>query len=329
MIAMKVLRDLNVPIKKRIRLIMGTNEESGSKCLEYYVKKEGHVDYGFTPDGEFPGVFGEKGMVAMTYYSKDTNIIDIKGGTAKNVVCPSCTVTVEKANFSRKMLEDEFKNNDFSYEIVEDGDNVSITLNGVAAHASTPELGTNAISYLLEGLRKAGFQDKFVEFYHDHFGLCYDGSGIGAKCEDDYGSLTLNNGVIEMNDGVITGSVDIRFPVSLTSKKVLKMMEGKLEDENGRIEVNGVVEPLFFPPDSPLVTSLLSAYQEVTGDMETEPMTMGGGTYAKGINNTIAFGCAFLGTDYRIHNTNEFVPIDELLKQAEIYVVALLKLLEL
>lgn len=329
MIAMKVLRDLNVPIKKRIRLIMGTNEESGSKCLEYYVKKEGHVDYGFTPDGEFPGVFGEKGMVAMTYYSKDTNIIDIKGGTAKNVVCPSCTVTVEKANFSRKMLEDEFKNNDFSYEIIEDGDNVSITLNGVAAHASTPELGTNAISYLLEGLRKAGFQDKFVEFYHDHFGLSYDGSGIGAKCEDDYGSLTLNNGVIEMNDGVITGSVDIRFPVSLTSKKVLKMMEGKLEDENGRIEVNGVVEPLFFPPDSPLVTSLLSAYQEVTGDMETEPMTMGGGTYAKGINNTIAFGCAFLGTDYRIHNTNEFVPIDELLKQAEIYVVALLKLLEL
>ena len=106
-------------------------------------------------------------------------------------------------------------------------------------------------------------------------------------------------------------------------------MEGKLEDENGRIEVNGAVEPLFFPPDSPLVTSLLSAYQEVTGDMETEPMTMGGGTYAKGINNTIAFGCAFMGTDYRIHNTNEFVPIDELLKQAEIYVVALLKLLAL
>ena len=329
MIAMKVLRDLNIPLKKRIRLIMGTNEESGSKCLEYYVKKEGHVDYGFTPDGEFPGVFGEKGMIAMTYSSKETSIRDIKGGTAKNVVCPSCTITVDKANFSRKKLEDEFKNNDYHYEIVEKGDLVDITLDGVAAHASMPELGMNAISYLLEALRQAGFQDKFVEFYHEHFGLTTDGSGIGAKCEDEYGALTLNNGVISMEDGVITGSVDIRFPVTLTGKKVLKMMDGHLDDENGHIEVNGVVEPLYFALDTPLVKSLLSAYQEVTGDYETEPMTMGGGTYAKGINNTIAFGCAFLGTDYHIHNVNEFVPIDELLKQAEIYTVALMKLLEL
>lgn len=51
MIAMNVLRDLNVPLKKRIRLIMGTNEESGSRCLKHYVEKEGHVTLGFTPDG--------------------------------------------------------------------------------------------------------------------------------------------------------------------------------------------------------------------------------------------------------------------------------------
>ena len=58
-------------------------------------------------------------------------------------------------------------------------------------------------------------------------------------------------------------------------------------------------------------------------------MVIGGGTYAKGLNNTIAFGCAFPGTDYRIHNTNEWCPIDELLKQAEIYVAGIQKLLSL
>ena len=54
MIALKVLKDMNVPLTKRIRLIMGTNEETGSKGLEYYVRKEGSPDYGFTPDGDFP-----------------------------------------------------------------------------------------------------------------------------------------------------------------------------------------------------------------------------------------------------------------------------------
>ena len=63
--------------------------------------------------------------------------------------------------------------------------------------------------------------------------------------------------------------------------------------------------------------------------METQPMTIGGGTYAKSIDNTIAFGCAFPGKDYRIHNTNEWVPVDELLLQAEIYVNAIIKLLNI
>ena len=54
MIALKVIKDMQIPLTKRIRLIMGTNEETGSKGLAYYVKKEGSVDYGFTPDGDFP-----------------------------------------------------------------------------------------------------------------------------------------------------------------------------------------------------------------------------------------------------------------------------------
>lgn len=329
MIAMKVIRDMNIPLNKRIRLIMGTNEETGSKCLEYYVKKEGHVTYGFTPDGDFPGVFGEKGMIGATYRSKQTNIRDIQGGTAKNVVCPTCTITVDKSSFSKRALENNLDNPNLQYEIEENEDTTTITVHGVAAHASLPELGINALSHLLVALKAAGYQDPFVDFYVSHFGLATDGEGIGAKCEDEYGALTLNNGVISMKDGVIEGSIDMRFPVTLTGKKMLKMMDGHLEDENGVIEINYTIEPLFYAPDSPLVKSLAEAYREVTGDQETQLMTMGGGTYAKGIDNTIAFGCAFPNRDHRIHNTNEFVDVEELLKQAEIYVVAIQKLLSL
>ncbi|MBR2844027.1 MAG: dipeptidase PepV [Solobacterium sp.] len=327
MIAMKVLREMNVPLNKRIRLIMGTNEETGSKCLAHYVAKEGHVDLGFTPDGEFPGVHGEKGMIAGVYRSKQTNIRYIQGGTAKNVVCPKCTVRVDKISYSTKALTDWFHNNSIQFTIENTDEYDEITVIGNAAHASTPELGINAISYLMMGLKQAGFQDPFVDFYCSRFGLYYDGTGMGCSCSDEYGALTWNNGLISMKDGVIEGTIDIRFPVQMSARSVVRMMQDNLDHEGGSVEIRNTAEPLFFPQDSQLVQALYSAYTEVTGDTEHEPMTIGGGTYAKGIHNTIAFGCAFPDKDYRIHNTNEYCPIDELLKQAEIYVRAIQNLL--
>ncbi|MBQ6221549.1 MAG: Sapep family Mn(2+)-dependent dipeptidase [Solobacterium sp.] len=327
MIAMKVLRDMNIPMHKRVRLIMGTNEESGSRCLRYYVEKEGHVDFGFTPDGNFPGVYGEKGMVSARYYSKNTNILDIRGGTAGNIVCSKCTVKLKGVCYSTKKLTDFFNNNSIDFAVENNDDIVTITVNGKAAHASTPELGVNAISYLLAGLKEAGLQDPFVDFYCSHIGLNTDGEGLGCKLKDEYGALTLNCGIIQMNDGVIEGTIDIRFPVTMTSKQVIRSMQDHLEDEGGYVEIKFGGEPLFYSPDSVLVSNLLAAYQTVTGDMETQPMTIGGGTYAKGIHNTIAFGCAFPNRDYHIHDANEFVDIDELLLQAEIYAQAIINLL--
>jgi succinyl-diaminopimelate desuccinylase len=329
MIALKVLKDAGVDCSKRIRLIMGTNEESGSRGLQYYVEKEGHVDYGFTPDGDFPGVYGEKGMIGAVYRSKSTSLLDVEGGQARNIVCAKVTAKVAKNTYSGKLLRDYFNNRDIAFEIEEGNAADVLTVYGRAAHASTPEMGVNAISQLFTGLHAAGMQDPFVDFYCSHFGLETNGASLGAALSDEYGSLTLNCGMITMKDGVIEGSIDIRFPVTMTSRQVLKAMEGHLEDEGGKIEIIDTVEPLFFAPDSPLVTSLAQAYVEMTGDQEHTPMTIGGGTYAKEIHNTIAFGCAFPERDYHIHNADEWVTVDELVQQAEIYVLALLKLLEL
>ena len=330
MMALNILKEKKIPLNKRIRLIMGTNEESGSKGLAYYVKKEGSVDYGFTPDGDFPLVYGEKGLIGAVYRSKKTKIRAIEGGTVTNVVCKTCTIEVDKCSFSKKALEDYFNNNSIQYDM-EDTDNngVKITVTGRAAHASTPELGRNAISYLLTGLRSAGSTDPFVQFYCDHFGTETDGKMAGVYCEDDYGKLTLNNGVIHMKDGVIEGSIDIRYPVTFTSSQVIRQWQDHMEDDNGVIEVKNTVEPLFYPTDSPLVSSLMKAYREATGDNEAQPLVIGGGTYAKEIDNTVAFGCAFPGRDYQIHNVDEWVTMDELVRQTAIYVTALEKLLEI
>ncbi len=324
--AIKILKDLNVPLNKRIRLIMGCNEESGSRCLEYYVEKEGDVDYGFTPDALFPGAFGEKGMVGGTFSSKNTSIISMNGGSVSNVVCARVITEIPNDTCDLEVLKKYLTDNKLEVK-VEVGSTTKLDVKGVAAHASTPELGINAIAYTMSALALAGFKDDFVEFYNEKIGLATDGSNCGADFKDDYGALTFNNGVMKTENGVITGSIDIRFPVTLRSEQIISALKKGFESDKGNLDVSKGVEPLFYPKDSALVSSLVKAYQTVTGDTETQPITMGGGTYAKGIKNCIAFGCEFIGNDNHIHDANEVLNIDEFMLQVEIYVEAIQNLL--
>ena len=153
-----------------------------------------------------------------------------------------------------------------------------------------PELGVNAAGVTFECMEKAGFEDDFVKFYNEHIGTSCDGAGVGLKFEDEYGALTLCNGIVKTEDGIISCTIDIRVPVTLKAADVRTMCEARLEDENGRIEIGEIGDPLFFPRESPLVNALYKAYVDVTGDTEHEPMVIGGGTYAKSLKNIIAFG---------------------------------------
>ena len=147
------------------------------------------------------------------------------------------------------------------------------------------------------------------------------------KCEDAYGNLTFCNGIVKTENGVISCSIDIRVPVTLQEADVRKMCEGKLEDENGRIEIEEIGDPLFFPRESPLVEALYKAYVDVTGDTEHEPMVIGGGTYAKSLKNIIAFGPEKLDIDYHIHSADEFILVSEMEEAVLIYMEAIKNLL--
>ena len=328
--AMKILMDMNVPMNKRIRLIMGCNEETGSKCLAHYVEKEGDVDYGFTPDAMFPGTFGEKGMVAASFSAHSDKMIDIEGGAATNVVCNHVSAKLVKNCVDFTKVEEVLASYGVRCTIEKKEDYDEIHVYGVAAHASMPSLGCNAISHLMNALEKGGMEDDFVSAYTAMVGLGTDGALCGVKLQDEYGELTFNVGVIGKKDGVITATIDIRFPVTLSSDLVCGPMEAAFKTTKAQLTIRGAHEPLFLPLDSDLVKALVAAYRTVTGDTETQPMTMGGGTYAKGIKNTIAFGPEFPNSvDPHIHDANEFLQIEDLLKQVEIYVQALLNILEL
>ena len=301
--AMKLLRDSGVKLNKRVRLIMGCNEETGSKCMEHYNEVAEELSCGFTPDANFPCIHGEKGHMSMMAYSKNTKIISMNGGFVSNAVCDTCTTVIPASAGMKDKLEEALSQTGLKeYKVTEQNGQISIYAKGIPAHASTPTLGVNAAGVTFECLEKAGF-------------------------EDEYGDLTFCNGIVKTEDGVISCTIDIRVPVTLKAQQVRKMCEGRLEDENGRIEVIEIGDPLFFPRQSPLVEALYKAYVDVTGDKENEPMVIGGGTYAKSLKNIIAFGPEKLGIDYRIHSADEYILVSGMEEAVLIYMEAIRNLL--
>ena len=264
----------------------------------------------------------------MMAYSKNTKIISMNGGFVSNAVCDTWTTVIPASAGMKDKLEEALSQTGLKeYKVTEQNGQISIYAKGIPAHASTPTLGVNAAGVTFECLEKAGFEDDFVKFYNSHLGTACDGSGVGLKFEDEYGDLTFCNGIVKTEDGVISCTIDIRVPVTLKAQQVRKMCEGRLEDENGRIEIIEIGDPLFFPRQSPLVEALYKAYVDVTGDKENEPMVIGGGTYAKSLKNIIAFGPEKLGIDYRIHSADEYILVSGMEEAVLIYMEAIKNLL--
>ncbi|MBO4919067.1 MAG: Sapep family Mn(2+)-dependent dipeptidase [Erysipelotrichaceae bacterium] len=327
MYALKYLIDEKYPFKKRVRLILGCNEETGSACIAHYVEKKGQIDYGFTPDGNFPGIYAEKGMYMAQVVGHGSRIIDIKGGEASNVVCKKVNAVVPEGSFDEEKFKAFLDEHSVKYDIEHEG-GVKITVYGVAAHASMPDLGVNAISHLFEALYAAGFEDSFIRWFHEHFALTVHGELAGFEAiKDKESDTSINFGVIRKEGDEIHMSLDMRFPVMTTSEKVCELMN--FGDESNELRVMELVEPLYFDINTPMIKALKKAYEDVTGDKESKMEAIGGGTYAKAIHNCIAFGCEFMGEDNHIHDANECLDLENFKKQVEIYVEAIRNLNEI
>ena len=320
--ALRMLKEKEHTFTKRVRLILGCNEESGSRGVEYYIEKEGHVDCGFTPDGEFPLVFGEKGMVHGLLSGKSTKIEDIKEGTVANAVAAKCNVVLKDNCINTEKLAEFFNKHNIKYQY----QNNTLTVFGIAAHASTPQLGVNAISYAMEALYYSGINDEMVDTYHKLVGLTYNGENASVDFKDKYGDLTLNVGLAFKENDKLCFTIDIRFPVTMKHETIIEKLQ---QVSNGSISNLEGVDPLFFPEDHPMIKALHKAYVDVTNDTQHLPMTIGGGTYAKDMHNIVAFGCDDGKFDYHIHDDNEFVTWDSMLTQTACYYQAILNLLEI
>jgi len=333
----KAVKESGKKLNKKIRLIIGTDEERYYKDIEHYLSKEKPPIAGFTLDGQFPVVFAEKGLAMMEFYSNIEQIgaerIEyIKGGTAENTVpghCEAYLVTDRKSEIISKLLLFSKENrHNMTARITDDG--VVIESFGVETHSMALEKGINAISPLVSFINYVQYGNKavrdIIRFLDDAIGFDLFGKGFNVDCEDAFsGKLTLNFGIASLDCKGITVRFDLRYPVTcdyeITSNKII----GKFEENGFALIENTNWDPVYFPKKHFLIEALLKAYQEVTKDM-SEPISSGSGSYSKVMPNIAAFGAIFPGESEAWHRVNEFIDIDNLIKLTEIYAAAVYEL---
>ena len=302
--AARAVKELGLPLKKGIRLIFGTNEENGSADLAYYRKKRELPPMVFTPDGEYPLINAEKGMLRVYFSSDfdDDEILEIQAGTVINAVPQFCTVTMDSD-------EDE---------------PVEAVYEGVSAHASTPEKGENAITQFLDGysgenMLLCGLAELFP---HGEF----NGKNCGLGFSDELsGDMTCVLSMLNTENGRIYGGIDIRFPLDRKKAEISSIICGALESAGFTVDSCDGVEPHCTDENSTFVQTLLKTYERVTGD-KGRCIAIGGGTYVHEIEGGVAFGAEFPNEDGHMHSPDEFIKVANLLKNAEIMAEAIAEL---
>lgn len=327
--AAKIIHELDLPVKMKMRIIFGCNEENGSKCMKYYFTKKPYPAMGFTPDAEFPVVYGEKAGVnfEITGHIEKDNIIGIYAGTRANIVPEVCEVYIVgnykqyKDSYMQYLSEHGLKGS-----LEEEGNHTKLVLIGRSAHASTPEQGINAATYMCHYLASIS-QNQLVHFIDQHFYQDHYGEKLDIAYHGMMGDLTVNLGVLNYKDGHVNMIVDMRVPHEVKDEQLSESI-GKHIKEYGLVETHELGKALYIDPQSDFVQSLHNAYVEFTGDHEHQPQAIGGGTYAKSMPNCVAFGVQFPGTDNKIHQNNEEIAIDDLVKATAIYAKAIYELIK-
>ncbi|MCT4508465.1 MAG: M20 family metallopeptidase [Tepidibacter sp.] len=321
MYAFKALLDSDATINKKIRFIYGTDEENLWKGIAEYNKKETIPDYGFTPDASFPLIYAEKGLLQVDLVAKNETDIRLNGGDAYNSVPSNVSYDCEDP----EKLEEVLKELGFEYKREEN----NITVIGKSMHAKDSEKGVNSIARLLIAMNKIGLKSKSIDFVVDNIMEDALATNIFGECTDEAsGNLKFNIGKISIDEEKEVLNIDIRIPVTVKKEFVMNNLNEVAKKYGFDIEENDYLRSIYTPLDSELVKTLMESYVEITGDTKSQPISSGGATYARAMDNCVAFGPAFPYSKETEHQPNEYIELDEIKTAIEVYSSALVKLLK-
>ncbi len=326
--AMKAIKD-STKVSKRIRLILGLNEEKDWKCINYYKNHEEWPTIGFSPDANFPAIYAEKGIMSIelknSFSIKDFSIIDINcNNNAINVVPKYCSITL-KANKEIPIFS-KLPSNIQIQKL--DSKTFKIEAFGIASHAAHPELGKNAITTLVKFLlNNFEFDSNYLQtLYNSGIFDIESPKFMGNKIEDESGILTSNVAVLDYIENNLIIKINLRVPVTFDLENIKEKYDiFKNEFKNLEINKLGIQEPLYIDRNSYLVKTLVNIFNKKTG-LKEAPIAIGGGTYARAFNNCVSYGATFPGDLDMCHQVDEFIEIDKLILSCKIYAEAIYEL---
>ncbi|MDM7461467.1 MAG: Sapep family Mn(2+)-dependent dipeptidase [bacterium] len=316
--ALRALKELGVPLRRRVRLIIGCDEESRWECMQHYLSREAERPvWGVSPDAGWPFIYGEKG-IANLYLEKPIEPTDgvrvlwAKGGERHNMVPDRAEAILNTPLQPTTQVEDVAWNPESA--------GWRAVAKGKSSHGSHPEGGVNAVTRLLEAIEPLNLPDN-EQWLHTvlEWSRSLDGAALGiAHSDEPSGALTSNLGVFDYDGARVMCVFNIRYPVTWTLDALIERLTPVLERTGFRLSEVRHTPPLFIPPDTPFLQAILQTYREETGDYETQPTTMGGGTYARTMPNLVAIGAAFEG-DGEAHQADERISIESLKKLVRCY----------
>ncbi len=309
--ALKALKEEGIVPKRKFKLILGCNEEAGWKCIEHYEKVATLPKEGFTPDADFPVIYAEKGILQFTAHFpiKDAPFTALWGGERVNMVCDNAqAILTRKAAEALVRYENPVAGTRLSY------DNTTNILQcyGKSAHGSQPHKGANALEGLLALLSEVN-----EDCQNAYRWLFADGAGLKVL-EDETGVLTMSPNVAAFKNGVLSVGVDIRYPATYAKEEVLE----KLNAWGVEYQIDSFKAPLYNDPNGALIQTLTAAYTAVSGET-LAPIAIGGGTYARALQQGCAFGPQLKSQEETIHQPNEYVTFDMLRLMSDVYYRAL------
>ncbi|WP_216828630.1 dipeptidase PepV [Alkalihalobacterium elongatum] len=337
--AVKVLNELQLPLKRNVRIIFGTDEESGMSCMKKYREVEERPIAGFAPDATFPIINAEKGQIhvkcVMNYRSEPDHsssspftLFSFTSGTRANMVPETATATIcgDVTTIAEKFTS-FLESYDLNGESTTDHDKLRLELKGVSAHSMEPFKGINAAVYLAHFLSTFEFDQNGKEylsfisdtFYEDHYGKVL---GI-AHTDEITGPLTVNPAIFHYEPGAEgTVQLNIRYPVTGHFETIEREIKNTLDTSLFTISEIRNKNPHHVDKDTAMIRSLQQAYQEETGE-EPTLLSSGGNTYASLLPNCVAYGAVFPGKVMTAHQKDEYIEVEDLLRATAIYAKAI------
>ncbi|MFJ7645959.1 dipeptidase PepV [Lysinibacillus sp. NPDC097279] len=335
---MKLVKDAGIPLNKRVRMIIGTDEETGFRCVDHYFKNEEMPTFGFAPDADFPLINAEKGIAELVFSQNKSGdatkeqLLLFNAGKRPNMVPDFAKATIQlvSAQFEQN-FQTFLSKNQLEGSLLKEGSRYIITIKGKAAHAMEPEKGINAAVYLAAFLQQELTTEEskqFVDFIADVFHQDHYGNALALQFEDDMsGKTTLNPGIVTY-DVAQGGSIVVSFRYSVTYPFDQKITEAQrlAADKGLSLDVQENSKPHYVSEDDPLIQTLAAVYRRQTGDNDTPLLSTGGGTYARVLKKGVAFGMLFPGDPDVMHRADEYVIVDKLVQAAAIYAEAIAEL---